>query len=289
MIGKKNFMDSVMKTTGIFMFLVVLFSACGSGLTVSKRYHSRGFSIDLNRGGSAGVDAGARVGAVAKARAGAAAKSGAAARAGAKSGAAARARAKIGRVDSGSMALANLFLVSESDKGSGLSMGKSYNVGISKDLRKSNEFADEFLFKCSAKTGVAEIASNKSMAEVNVREKWVGGRKSIEQRLGKSASPKQVQRGIVGDAWLYSILSLCCGVLAFSILIVGWLFGLAAVILGIMGLGSRIEILALIGIVLGAISVLLFAGGILGSLIVSILWILVLLAILYLLYKMFWS
>ncbi|MSP58152.1 MAG: hypothetical protein EXR17_04745, partial [Flavobacteriaceae bacterium] len=58
----------------------------------------------------------------------------------------------------------------------------------------------------------------------------------------------------VKKRWFYSIMSVLLGFMGF-IPLVGWVFGLAAIFFGLLGLNSLLEVLALIGIVLGALAV----------------------------------
>lgn len=89
---------------------------------------------------------------------------------------------------------------------------------------------------------------------------------------------QKVQKG-----WFYSILSLLLGLMGF-VPIVGWVFGLAAIFFGLLGLNSLLEVLALIGIVLGAISVAFALINILAPALSLIIGLLMLVCIAYLIY-----
>ncbi|PHX92545.1 MAG: hypothetical protein CK532_02855 [Flavobacteriales bacterium] len=88
--------------------------------------------------------------------------------------------------------------------------------------------------------------------------------------------------------WFYSIMSVLLGFMGF-IPIVGWVFGLAAIFFGLLGLNSLLEVLALIGIVLGALAVAFALINILAPALSLIIGLLMLVCIAYLIYVCFFQ
>ena len=83
-------------------------------------------------------------------------------------------------------------------------------------------------------------------------------------------------------------MSVLLGFMGF-IPLVGWVFGLAAIFFGLLGLNSLLEVLALIGIVLGALAVAFALINILAPALSLIIGLLMLVCIAYLIYVCFFQ